>query len=103
MASDGATLCSMWESPIKRKKWSIRELCKYLSTHRIDRTQVWRKKGGVLAFSEEALAQAMEMKAGQQSPKGTVIGCCSCGATHPSRRRRGGDHGTRRKRQREAT
>ena len=41
------------------------------------------------------------MKTGQQSPKGTVIGCCSCGATHPSRRRRGGDHDARRKRQRE--
>ena len=58
-----------------------------------------RKKGGVLTFSEEALAQAVEIKAGQRSPKGTVIGCCSCGATHPSRRRRGGDHGARRKRQ----
>ena len=39
------------------------------------------------------------MKADQQSPKGMVIGCCSCGATHPSRRRRGGDHGARQKRQ----
>ena len=101
MAADGATLCSMQEDPYKTKKWSIREVCQYLNAHRIDRTQIWRKKGGVLAFSEEALAQAMEMEAGQQSPKGTVIGCCSCGATHPSRRRRGGDHDARRKRQRE--
>ena len=55
MATEGATLCSMQEDPYKTKKWSIREVCKYLTAHRIDRTQIWRKMGGVLAIDEEAL------------------------------------------------
>ena len=57
MAADGATLCSMQEDSYKTKKWSIRELCKYLIAHRINRTQIWRKTGGVLALNEEALKQ----------------------------------------------
>ena len=86
----------------KTKKWSIREVCKYLIAHRIDRTQIWRKKGGVLIMNEEALKQVMEKKADQRSlDSEPVIGCCSCGATHPSRRRRGGNRNARRQRQRE--
>ena len=33
----------------------------------------------------EALEQQIEENAGQRSQKGSVIGYCSCGATHPSR------------------
>ena len=101
MAADGAALCSMQGGPCKTKKWSIREVCKYLIAHSIDRTQIWRKMGGVLAVNEEALKQVMERKADQRSLAQPVIGCCSCGATHPSRRRRGGNRGARRQRQRE--
>ena len=101
MAADGATLCSMQGGPSKAKKWSIREVCKYLIAHRIDRTQIWRKKGGVLIMNEEALKQVMEKKADQRSLDQPVMGCCSCGATHPSRRRRGGNRDARRQRQRE--
>ena len=101
MAADGATLCSMQGGPSKAKKWSIREVCKYLIAHRIDRTQIWRKKGGVLIMNEEALKQVMEKKADQRSLNQPVMGCCSCGATHPSRRRRGGNRNARRQRQHE--
>ena len=38
--------------------------------------------------------------AGQQSQKRSVIGYCSCGATYPSRVKRGGDRQARRNRQR---
>ena len=100
MAAEGATLCSMQEDPYKTKKWSIREICKYLNANRIDRTQIWRKMGGVLAVNEEALKQLMDRKADQRSLDQPVMGCCSCGATHPSRRRRGGNRSARRQRQR---
>ena len=91
----------MQEDPYKTKKWSIREVCKYLTAHRIDRTQIWRKMGGVLAVDKEALKHAMERKADQRSLDEPMIGCCSHRAIHPTRRRRGGDRGARWKRQRE--
>ena len=42
----------------------------------------------------------MERGAGQRPQKGTVVGCCSCGATHPSRDKRSGDRIARQSRQR---
>ena len=43
----------------------------------------------------------MERQADQRSLEKLVMGCCSCGAIHQSRRRRGGNRGARRQRQRE--
>ena len=79
---------------------SVREICEYLTTHSIDRTQIWRRVGGVLEIDKEALELAMEREAGQQPLQGAMVGCCQCGLAHPSRRRRGGDHEARRRRQR---
>ena len=102
MASDGATLCSTQVSSRKNKKMSsVREVCEYLTTHSIDRTQIWRKVGSVLELDKVALELAMDGKAGQRPLQGAMVGCCQCGLAHPSRRRRGGDHEARRKRQRE--
>ena len=102
MAADGATLCSTQVSSRKNKKMSsVREVCEYLTTHSIDRTQIWRRVGGVLEIDKEALELAMESEAGQQPLHGAMVGCCQDGLTHPSRRRRGGNHEARRKRQRE--
>ena len=102
MAADGATLCSARGSSQKKKKiLSIREICQYLTAHRIDRTQIMRRVGGVLEIDKEALELAMEREAGQQPLHGAMVGCCQHGLTHPSRRRRGGNHEARRKRQRE--
>ena len=101
MAADGATLCSARGSSQKKKKiLSIREICQYLTAHRIDRTQIMRRVGGVLEIDKEALELAMEREAGQQPLQGAMVGCCQCGLAHPSRRRRGGDHKARRQRQR---
>ena len=53
VASDGATLCSTQVSSRKNKKMSsVREVCEYLTTHSIDRTQIWRKVGSVLELNE---------------------------------------------------
>ena len=60
-----------------------------------------RRVGGVLEIDKEALELAMEREAGQQPLHGAMVGCCQHGLTHPSRRRRGGNHEARRKRQRE--
>ena len=78
---------------------NLREFCQYLKSSGVDRTRIWRKCGDVLTVSEEALKQEME-KAGQRSQKGSVIGCCTCGGTYPSRDKRGGDRRARRERQR---
>ena len=102
VVADGTTLCSAQVSSRKKTKMvSVREICKYLTTHRVDRTQIWRRVGSVLEINREALERVMETDAGQQPLKGTVVKCCHCGMTHYSRRKRGGDHEARRKRQRE--
>ena len=98
MAAAGATLCSTRIGPRKEKK-NLRECYKYLKENRLDRTQFWRRVGDVLVCNVEALEQRMEKSAGQQPPKGEVVGCCSCGAAHPSRDKRGGDRMARRARQ----
>ena len=99
VAADGATLCSARIGPQKDKK-NLREICEYLSKNRIDRTQFWRRVGGVLVCNMEALEQRMEGEAGQRSQKGSVIGYCSCGAVYPPRVKRGGDRDARRIKQR---
>ena len=98
MVSASTTSCSASISPRKNIK-NVREFCQYLTNRQIDRTWVWRKVGNVLAIDTEALEQSVK-DAGQQSQKRSVIGCCSCGATYPSRDKRGGDRRARRNRQR---
>ena len=96
MAAAGATLCSARIGPRKEKK-NLRECCKYLKENRLDRTQFWRRVGDVLVCNMGALEHAMEKSAGQQPPKGKgLVGCCRCGAAHPSRDKRGGDRMARR-------
>ena len=55
--------------------------------------------GNVLVVDKVALERSVK-DAGQQSQKRSVIGYCSCGATYPSRVKRGGDRQARRNRQR---
>ncbi|MCV6577424.1 MAG: hypothetical protein OIF58_17005, partial [Cohaesibacter sp.] len=77
VAADGATLCSTQVSSRKNKKMSsVREVCEYLTPHSIDRTQIWRRVGGVLEIDKEALELAMESEAGQQPLHGAMVGCC---------------------------
>ena len=58
MASVGATLCSAGISSQKtKKKKNVGEICKYLTENRLERTQFWRRVGGVLVFDSEALEQ----------------------------------------------
>ena len=76
------------------------EICKYLTENRLERTQFWRRVGGVLEFDEVALEQEMRKRAGQRPQMGTVVGHCSYGAACPSREKRGGDRLARRERQR---
>ena len=80
--------------PYKNIK-NVRECCQYLTNRKIDRTRIWRKVGNVLVVDTEALERSMK-DAGQQSQKRSVIGYCSCGATYPSRVKRGGDRQARR-------
>ena len=98
MVSDGTTSCSAGVRSLKEKK-NLGEICKYLSTNRIDRTRILRRVGDVLVVDMEALELEMERGAGQQSQKGSVIGYCSCGAAHPPRVKRSGDHEARRKKE----
>ena len=51
----------------EKKKTNGREICKYLTEHRLERTQFWRRVGGVLEFDEVALEREMERRAGQRS------------------------------------
>ena len=99
MAADGATLCSTRIGPQKSKK-NGGEIYKYLTENRLERTQFWRKVGGVLEFDEVALEQELMRRAGQRPQLGTVVGHCSCGAACPSREKRGGDRMAGRERQR---
>ena len=99
MVADGTTLCSMSVRSRKEKK-NLREICKYLSENRVERTRFLRRVGDVLEINVEALEQRMERDAGQRSQKGSVIGYCSCGAAYPPRVKRGGDREARRQRQR---
>ena len=99
MAVVDATSCSASVGSQKQKK-NVREICQYLSRNRLDRTRFWRRVGDVLVCEMEALEQEMERGAGQQPHKGNVVGCCSCGAVHPSRDKRGEDRIARRNRQR---
>ena len=99
MATDGATLCSAHIGPQKEKK-NLREICEYLSKHRIDRTQFWRRVGDVLVCNIAALEWQMEGEAGQRSQKGSVIGYYNCGTAYPPRVKRGGDRDARRINQR---
>ena len=99
MVSDGTTSCSAGVRSLKEKK-NLGEICKYLSTNRIDRTRILRRVGDVLVVDMEALELEMEKRAGQQSQKGSVIGYCSCGAAYPPRVKRGGDRIARRQKQR---
>ena len=84
----------------EKKKKNVREICKYLTENRLERTQFWRKVGGVLEFDQVALEQELKSRAGQQSQLGTVVGHVSGGAACPSREKRGGDRIARRERQR---
>ena len=99
MATVDAALCSTRISSRKEKN-ILRECCKYLKENRLDRTQFWRRVGDVLVCNAEALEQVMDHSASQQPPKGKVVGCCRCGAAHPSRDKRGRDRMARRARQR---
>ena len=38
----------------EKKKKNVGEICKYLTENRLERTQFWRKVGGVLEFDEVA-------------------------------------------------
>ena len=78
----------------------MREICQYLTENRSERTQFWRKVGGVLEFDEVALEQELMSRAGQRPQLGTVVGHCSCGTACPSWEKRGGDRMARRERQR---
>ena len=84
--------------PYKNIK-NVRECCQHLTSRKIDRTRIWRKVGNVLVVDKVALERSVK-DAGQQSQKTSVIGYCSCGATYPSRVKRGGDRRARRNRQR---
>ena len=98
MAAVGATSDSaIVGSQKERKNW--RESVKYLHS-RVDRARFLRREGSVMVVNLAALRQEMEMKAGQQRQKGTVVGYCSCGAAYPSHVDRGGNRNARRKRQR---
>ena len=99
MVSDGTAACSANVRSLKEKK-NLREVCEYLSTNRIDRTRILRRVRNVLVVDMEALEQGMEIGAGQQSQKGTVIGYCSCGVAYPPQVKRGGDCEARRQKQR---
>ena len=95
-------MCSAGHGPHKTKK-NMREVCRYLTQNRIERTQFWRKVGSVLVCDVEALEQAMERKTTgqwQQRQQGVAVGYCRCGAAYPSRDKRGGDRTARRRRQR---
>ena len=98
MVSANTTSCSTGRGPYKNIK-NVRECCQYLTSRKIDRTRIWRKVGNVLVVDKVALEQSVK-DAGQQSQKRSVIGYCSCGATYPSRVKRGGDRQARRNRQR---
>ena len=101
MASDGATMCSFWGGSFKKKeKITVRECCQYLTRNRIDRTQIWRKVGCVLACDVVALRRRMERDVGRQPLQGAMVGGCSYGSAPPSHRKRGGNRGARRQRQR---
>ena len=91
MVAAGTTMCSASTGPRKEKK-NLREVCKYLSKNRIDRTRILRKVGNVLEINMEALEQEKEKgDAGQRQQKGFAVGYCSCGAAYPPRDKRGGD------------
>ena len=98
MVAAKTTSCSIGVGPYKNIK-NVRECCQYLTSRKIDRTRIWRKVGNVLVVDKEALEQSVK-DAGQQSQKRSVIGYCSCGATYPSRVKRGGDRQARRNHQR---
>ena len=98
MVATNTTPCSTDVSPYKNIK-NVRECCQYLTSRKIDRTRIWRQVGNVLVVDKVALERSVK-DAGQQSQKRSVIGYCSCGATYPSRVKRGGDRQTRRIRQR---
>ena len=101
MASDGATLCSFQGGSLKREeKFTVRECCQYLTHNRIDRTQIWRKVGCVLACDVEALRKRMEQDVGRQPLQGTMVGGCRRGFAPPSRKKRRGNRGARRQCQR---
>ena len=95
MVAVDATSCSAGLGSQKQKK-NVREICQYLTRNRLDMTRFWRRVGDVLVCEMEALEQEMERGAGQRPQKGTVVGCCSCGVTHPSRDKRSGDRIARR-------
>ena len=84
----------------EKKKKNVGEICKYLTENRLERTQFWRKIGGVLEFDQVALEQELRKRAGQQSQLGTVIGHGSVGTACPSREKCGGDRMARRECQR---
>ena len=84
----------------EKKKKNVGEICKYLTENRLERTQFWRRVGGVLEFDEVALEQEMKRRAGQRPQLGTVVGHVSGNAACPSRETRGGDRIARRERQR---
>ena len=83
MVAANTTTCSTSMGLYKNIK-NVREFCQYLTSRKIDRTQIWRKVGNVLVVDKVALEQGVK-DAGQQSQKRSVIGYCSCGAVYPSR------------------
>ena len=64
MVADGTTLCSMSVRSRKEKK-NLREICKYLSENRVERTRLLRRVGDVFEINVEALEQRMERDPGQ--------------------------------------
>ena len=70
----------------EKKKKNGGEICKYLTENRLERTQFWRRVGGVLVLNEVALEQEMKRRAGQRPQLGTVVGYVS-GVLHVHPRR----------------
>ena len=92
-------MCSMSIISQKQKR-NLREICEYLNENRVERTRFLRRVGDALEIDVEALEQQMERDVGQRSQKGSVIGCCSCGAAYPPQDKCSGDCKARRQRQR---
>ena len=63
MVTDGTTLCSV-SVRLQKEKKNLREICKYLNEHRVERTRFLTRVGAVLEIDVEALEQRMERDVG---------------------------------------
>ena len=59
MVAAKTTSCSIGVSPYKNIK-NVRECCQYLTSRKIDRTQIWSKVGNVLVVDKEALERSVK-------------------------------------------